>query len=371
MVTYRTVFLGAVAISSFLCLSALSYTSPEEALTPPGAPTPTLRTLEQVEPRTPISAAYAITQPGSYYLTGNLTVSSYGITIRTNNVTLDLMGFTLSGDRGSSDIGIWVDGDASAVRSGVCIRNGTVSAFDYGVWLEYARGCRLEDVVCTTNKSYGIYLRADNSGFCKGNVIRRCVAAENGYGIVLSGTSSGQCEGNRLTDCIVERNNVYGILVNGNSGGTSFNEIISSQARSNGNHGIAIDGSYSGMCFGNTIRDCSISDNAGNGINMQAYNGTCSGNRIMGCTIRGKQQNGINLYYAYANCLSENNLSKSAVANLLITNSGGNLVLQNTSMQAPSNYALDASQIYGPIVSDSGSLGTTGNAAHPWANFSR
>ena len=45
-------------------------------LTPPGAPLPTMKTLDQIEARTAIpggSAPYTISAPGSYYLTGNLT----------------------------------------------------------------------------------------------------------------------------------------------------------------------------------------------------------------------------------------------------------------------------------------------------------
>jgi hypothetical protein len=70
------------------------------SLTPPGAPAPTMKTLDQVEARTPIaggSNAVTISQAGSYYLTGNLTVASgNAITIATSGVTLDLMGFTIS-----------------------------------------------------------------------------------------------------------------------------------------------------------------------------------------------------------------------------------------------------------------------------------
>ena len=67
-------------------------------LTPPGAPGPTMKSLDQVEPRTPISSVpYAINTSGSYYLTGNLTVNSgIAISINAGGVTLDLNGFTIS-----------------------------------------------------------------------------------------------------------------------------------------------------------------------------------------------------------------------------------------------------------------------------------
>ena len=46
-------------------------------LAPPGAPGPLFKTLQQVEPRIPISALPAtLSQAGSYYLTTNLTGSA-------------------------------------------------------------------------------------------------------------------------------------------------------------------------------------------------------------------------------------------------------------------------------------------------------
>jgi hypothetical protein len=69
-----------------------------------------------------------ITAPGSYYLDGNL--SYYGdiaITIASDDVTLDLMGFTISAT-GSSNTGI-----AISNHNSVEVRNGTLSGWFNGI----------------------------------------------------------------------------------------------------------------------------------------------------------------------------------------------------------------------------------------------
>src|SRR5262245_55623085 len=78
-------------------------------LNPPAWPiAPTHKTLTEVEPRIAINATntpgdadsfYRIAAPGSYYLTGDTTVtgSRSGIEIAASEVTIDLRGYTLRG----------------------------------------------------------------------------------------------------------------------------------------------------------------------------------------------------------------------------------------------------------------------------------
>src|SRR5580704_7915636 len=75
------------------------------SLTPPGAPAPSMKSLDQIQPRTPISSPVAITQPGSYYLTTNI-VGAFSLTILTSDVTLDLNGFTITITNNSDGIDV-------------------------------------------------------------------------------------------------------------------------------------------------------------------------------------------------------------------------------------------------------------------------
>jgi hypothetical protein len=76
------------------------------------------------------SLPYEIKTPGSYYLGGDLSYAgtSHGITISSNHVTLDLMGFSLKYTGASSPYGISMNG-----RTNVEIRNGTVTGFLVGI----------------------------------------------------------------------------------------------------------------------------------------------------------------------------------------------------------------------------------------------
>jgi hypothetical protein len=118
-----------VAAALFISLNAqLSTAFAQGSLTPPGPPAPTMKSLDQVQPRTPIAAApYTITQSGSYYLTTNLNVASgNAITINANQVTLDLNGFTISSTE-ASPAGTGILLASSPLSSDVTIRNGHIT----------------------------------------------------------------------------------------------------------------------------------------------------------------------------------------------------------------------------------------------------
>src|SRR5438270_7273607 len=88
------------------------------SLTPPGAPAPTMKSLDQIEARTPIAGGTSAVTigSGSYYLTGNLTISSTstnGVTVSASNVTIDLNGFTLTGPSSGTGAGIYLTGGVS------------------------------------------------------------------------------------------------------------------------------------------------------------------------------------------------------------------------------------------------------------------
>jgi hypothetical protein len=111
--------------------------SAQGPLTPPGAPAPTMKTLDQIASsgiainatNTPGNATsvFVISAPGSYYLTDNVTIftGKNGILINSNEVTIDLNGYGVFGIlAGLSGIT-----DGGTPLRGVTIRNGTVEAW--------------------------------------------------------------------------------------------------------------------------------------------------------------------------------------------------------------------------------------------------
>ncbi|MEM9479848.1 MAG: hypothetical protein AAGA58_09375 [Verrucomicrobiota bacterium] len=123
--------LYSVLLLSFAILEQVQAQGP---LTPPGAPGPTMKSLDQVEPRTDVASLppssiskHAITQPGSYYLTGDLVAAAGqgAISIDSSLVTLDLNGYTIS-SAGNNGIGVAI-AIFTTGQENITIKNGHIA----------------------------------------------------------------------------------------------------------------------------------------------------------------------------------------------------------------------------------------------------
>jgi hypothetical protein len=187
------------------------------SLEPSASPGSTMKTLDEVEPRTPIGQSdmpKIINTPGSYYLTENVTSAGNGITINVDDVTIDLSGFTIIGPGNGNGSGVYMSN-----RSNVEIRNGTIRDFRQGLYEgnSLALNHRVISVRAISNSTYGIYLNGSN------HMVRDCTVNDNGtsatiylYGIYVG--NAGTVNGNKVFGNGDSASNyVYGISVGSGS----------------------------------------------------------------------------------------------------------------------------------------------------------
>ena len=250
-------FLGALA-------ALISSTSRAAGpLVPPGPPGPIYKTLQEVEPRTPISSLpFTISQPGSYYLLTNLTgvAGQHGITINGPRVTLDLMGFELRGVPGSLS-GIHMNPATSPH-----IRNGSIAGWG-------------QDGINGTNGGAGIIeeLRVFNNArhgisFNSGSQIRKCVVGANGdVGIVTSNDVE-------IDDCVSNGNGTHGIVA---GTGSNIRRCLAVQNNGTGITGSGVDGL--------NIMECNTEYNRASGI------ATIGRTMVLNCVSRFNTNSGISV----------------------------------------------------------------------------
>ena len=187
------------------------------------------------------SLPYIISAPGAYYLGGNLSYSGndHGITVNADNVTLDLMGFTLAytgtEPPWSGIYGIHMDN-----RKNVEVRNGTVRGWDAGVW-ETAGGFGHRIInIRAVDVNAGVML------YGNGHLIQGCTASRASYEPGSSGFTINWGSG-IISGCLV-KNFGFGIIAQAQTV-ISDNVIIGSSETI----GIYSNG---GLVMGNQVSNC-------------------------------------------------------------------------------------------------------------------
>jgi len=352
----RTTIIAAAALT--LTAAGLLFAGP---LDPPAGPvTSTYKTLQEVEPRIAISATntpgdanslFKITQPGSYYLTGNITgvVGRHGVEIAASGVTLDLMGFDLVGIPGMGAF----DGVSATVGSltNITIRNGSVRGWgDEGVDLgtNVADNPAVIDVRASGNTGTGITIG-------NGGTITGCTAFDN----TGNGISAGF--GSTITGCSASFNIANGISTSAGCTITGCTAV--------GNTGTGI--SSGSAC---TITGCTAYANTLDGIRVSSgclvLANTCQSNGLGG--------DGAGIHAIGSNNRIEGNNCGSADRGIDV-DVAGNIIIRNTCSGNTFNWSIAIGNSFGPIVvagtnaavvntngAVAGNLGST----DPNANFS-
>lgn len=227
-----------------------------------------------------------ISKPGFYYLAKNLQTDSDGIIIDADNVTLDLMGHTITGagkDSGNSKSGISING-----YSNVEVRNGTITEFaSSGVFATSGESNRFVNLRIRHNGERGIYTRGPD------HLISNCHITHNG-GSGIYNSAQGDYDGFIARDNQVMSNDGYGIytgnynaIISGNTAafndGKGIQTTGATTISNNTSYQNTSDGILSGWgcsIIGNAARDNDKGIVAGKGSvvkNNAVYSNTTSG----------------------------------------------------------------------------------------------
>lgn len=277
---------------------------------PVGPPVASMKTLTQVEPRTPIETLpVTISTAGSYYFAKNLQfteTSGTAIKIASSNVTLDLNGFALSSTAGVTSYAIFVDDNLNniAIKNGSVSGNTTVAVsgtapnqtwtqnaagFSHGIYATATSGNRnliLTNLQVSGCRYAGIYVDycniSNSSSSSNGGTgiaaDHGCITHTNaflnggtGISAARSSVSGSGAASNKYTGIAASQGSITNSSASDNGGIgilASFGSVTNSTANSNGLDGISAS---SGM-----ITSSNASFNGQSGINAYEANVTSS-----------------------------------------------------------------------------------------------
>ena len=336
---------------------------------PPGPIGPTMKTLNEVEPRTVLllpsgggaaaaaASAITISVPGSYVLGVSLTATTAapGIVIAASNVTLNLNGMVLDGSNVGTD-GIIVQG----VQTNIAIFNGGLTRWtESGVDASSAFGSQFWDLRIT---DFGSAPSADDGLHAGGSAtVSRCVVSTSTLAVADDGIHMGPS--GVLSNCTV--NGSYrGIYVENGSTVTDCSVSFT-----------LAGGIVAGVA--STIRNCTVSLSAGGtgpifgaievGSDCYVVANTCSTAFFVGGS-------GI-VVSGTGNRIEQNNViarDGHPMAFGIDVRGTSNLILKNSVTGSGTHYNIGPNNSFGPIVNVAGvgNISILVGTAHPWANFS-
>jgi parallel beta-helix repeat protein len=240
-----------------------------------------------------------ISVPGSYCLTGNLETaitSGSAITIATDNVVLDFNGFELTGSVGAYST--FNRGIYASQQSRISIRNGSVTGFNIGIFLDdpspyyTAQSNLIEEMSVDHNTYAGIFVLGKNSvirhnritstgrglatnasafairiagtgmRIVDNDVADVTSSTASGFGIYAQAANAAIVEGNRLNGVAAGNSFSYGIYAYASTG-----MVIKGNSLSDSLRGVYLTGGSTG-----TIRD-----NTTSAVTSPYFGGTLAG----------------------------------------------------------------------------------------------
>lgn len=329
-------------------------------LTPPAGP---IAPTPGEEARVPLtqdtapgnaSAVYAISQPGSYYLEGNVFPDGLrsGIQVTAEGVTIDLNGFTIDGAAGGQH------GVSGPFAHGLVVRNGVIrNTTNDGVYLPFSDRVRVESLRVENAATGGISLGADATvidsvafscdsiGFSAGDgsTFLRCRADGNGGGFVVGGIA-------HLVDCVADSNAGIGMRAsdrstfercravdNAGEGWLLIEGGSLTDCESRGNNVgyvffgdtdatrcSAIDSTLQGFAITTTttrLTECAAIGNGADGVRGQTDAQTGQGARLsmIRCTVERNLGAGVNLPDGYAVPIRDSTITENNGYGVLFT----------------------------------------------------